>query len=97
MSTDRLFFEIQAGEVSSSTLTVYNRSSTAIYFEWVKEEKASRLPVRITFITDGLDSRHHECVQFIPAVSQERRLVARTCIQLSNHLHDSTSRRILYF
>lgn len=48
LSTRRLTFEITIGQVSCSNITVYNHTSIAYQFEWVKIERPNPLKAKST-------------------------------------------------
>nr|KAJ3418507.1 Iron-sulfur assembly protein 1 [Polyrhizophydium stewartii] len=51
-SAKRLFFQVTLGEVSSSILTVHNRGTVSIHFEWVPVPHPNPLQVKATY--DGI-------------------------------------------
>ncbi|KAI8928440.1 MYCBP-associated protein family-domain-containing protein [Entophlyctis helioformis] len=51
-SAKRLFFQVTLGEVSSSILTVHNRGTVAVRFEWVPVQRPN--PLKVRAVHDGI-------------------------------------------
>jgi hypothetical protein len=46
-SANRLFFEVALNQISTSIITIHNRGSVTVHFEWVREKKPNHLNVSI--------------------------------------------------
>ncbi|KAI8822671.1 MYCBP-associated protein family-domain-containing protein [Fimicolochytrium jonesii] len=49
LATPRLFFDVELNTVSMSVLTVYNRGTTAVGFEWVPIKKPNPLNIKAVY------------------------------------------------
>lgn len=50
-SASRLFFEVPLNQISTSVITIHNRGTVSLYFEWVREHKPN--PLHVKMCKDG--------------------------------------------